>query len=396
MKYLYHHRTQGLNVEGVHVRSICKALVSQGHQVRLVSVTSTDDQFTRDPLQKTENHKNENTGVLKYLAKKLPEPLFELLEIGYNLYSFVRLWSVIHFDRPERIYERYSLFLFSTLILAKLYRIPIVYEVNDSTQLERLRPLYFKSIATWIEKKVFTKASGLVFVSERLKEIIEAAYSLESHSVVTPNASEKAVFYYDETLRESSKKALNLQKQIVCGFIGCFARWHGVHHFISKLAPKLKNHPNLTLLLVGDGETLQEVRSIVEKNDLSDQVILTGNVPHADIINYIRSMDLSILPSSNEYGSPMKIFELMGTGVPIVAADYPPVQEIIVDKIDGWMFPRGNFDACIDTLLDVYNKKDTLHKVAVAAESKIHRHHQWTDNTEQLEALYGSTINSVT
>ena len=87
MKYLYHHRTQGLNVEGVHIRSICNALVDLGNEVRLVSVTSANDDYSKTPSQQAKLNPNERPGLLKTIAKHLPEPVFEILEFTYNLYA---------------------------------------------------------------------------------------------------------------------------------------------------------------------------------------------------------------------------------------------------------------------------------------------------------------------
>jgi glycosyltransferase involved in cell wall biosynthesis len=389
MKYLYHHRTQGLNVEGVHIRSICNALVALGNSVRLVSVTSTQDDYTTTP-KKTENkNPNKKPSLLKSIAKKLPEPIFELLELTYNFYAFFRLWKIIHTDRPERIYERYSLFLFSTLLLGKIYGIPVIYEINDSAKLVRLRPLYFKKFAAWIESVTFKQAQGLVFVSDRLREIILTAYPcIKTNHIVSPNASDKNIFFFDEVKKQACKKNLSLELKTVCGFIGCFAFWHGVHHFMEKMAPRLKQNPNLVLLLIGDGETLPNVKKIVDQFNLHDQVILTGNIPHGDIIQYVRAMDFSVLPSSNEYGSPMKMFELMGTGVPLVAADYPPIVEIMEDGKDGWLFPQGNFDACIELLIDIHDKPEKIHQAALRAQHKIHNQHQWSNNATDLNALF--------
>lgn len=393
MKYLYHHRTQGLNVEGVHIRSICNALVDLGNEVRLVSVTSTDDDYTKAPVTNKNSNPNKKPSLLKTLAKKLPEPLFELLEIGYNFYAFLRLWKIIHTYRPERIYERYSLFLFSTLILGKIYGIPVIYEINDSAQLVRLRPLFFKPVAAFIERLTFKRSQGLVFVSKRLREIILNAYpDVKTKNIISPNASNKNIFFYDENRKNKSKQDLGLQEKTVCGFIGCFAFWHGVHHFMEKMAPKLKSNPDLVLLLIGDGETLPRVKEIVNQYDLSGQVVLTGNVPHGEIIDYVSAMDFSVLPSSNEYGSPMKMFELMGAGVPLVAADYPPVVEILENGKDGWLFPQGDFDTCIELLIDIHKHPDKISSAASLAESKIHNQHQWKNNVSDLEALFNYSV----
>jgi glycosyltransferase involved in cell wall biosynthesis len=395
MKYLYHHRTQGLNVEGVHIRSICNALVSLGNDVRLVSVTSTDDDYTKTPVQQKGGNPNEKPSLLKTLAKKLPEPLFEMIEVAYNAYAFFRLWKIIHNDRPQRIYERYSLFLFSTLLLGKIYNIPVIYEINDSSQLVRVRPLFFKRIASLFEKLIFKNADGLVFVSERLREIILAAYpDISTKNTVSPNASDKNIFFFDENRKNEAKTTLGIDNKVVCGFIGCFALWHGVHIFMEKFAPTLKKHPNLILLLIGDGATLPKVKEIVAQYGLTSQVIITGNVPHGEIIKYVNAMDFSVLPNTNEYGSPMKMFELMGAGVPLVAADFPPVVEIIEDDKDGWAFPQGDFDACIELIIEIYQNPDRIQKAALLAENKIHTKHQWINNASDLKDLFDHSLSA--
>lgn len=391
MKYLYHHRTLGMNVEGVHIRSICCALEKKGHQVRLVSVDSANDNYKQVKVAK--ENKNKKTSILKIISKRFPEPIFELLEMAYSLYSFFRLWRIIHDFRPDRIYERYSMFLFSTIFLSKIYKIPVVYEINDSAALERLRPLYFTKLAKFIEQRVFLSAHGLVFVSSRLKEIIEGEYS-PVNCIISPNAIDPDIFFFDQKLKTIAKDKLNLNNKVICGFVGCFARWHGVHIFMEALAPQLKNHPDLIFLFLGEGETLAKVKSIINEHNIEKQVILTGNIPHDQVINYLRAMDFSVLPSSNEYGSPMKQFELMGTGVPLVAPDYPPITEIIEDDLDGWIFRKGDFEHCIQRLLEIYKNQDDLEKKGQAACQKIHEKHLWRHNIDQLDLLFETTKNN--
>ncbi len=392
MKYLYHHRTQGLNVEGVHIRSICNALVAEGHQVQLVSVNNIDDDFSAQVKKKGENS-NTKFSALKSLVKTIPEPVFEILEIFYNVYAFFRLWYVIHNFKPDRIYERYSLYLFSSIILAKLYSIPLVYEINDSAQLERLRALYFKSFAAFIEQRVFSYANGLVFISKELEKIILTAYpTVKSLSIVTSNAADKKIFHSDAEKKEQSKDKLGLTNQVVCGYIGCFASWHKIDKFIEDIAQRLKLNPRLTLLLIGEGETLSNIRDIKKKHQLGEQVVITGNIPHEEMINYIRTMDFSVLPSANEYCSPVKMFELMGAGVPLIAIHTPPIAEIIEDNKDGWLFPRNDLSACINKVLEIQGDSNRIQSAARLAEDKIHNQHQWSNNVLDLDKLYLSSL----
>ena len=133
----------------------------------------------------------------------------------------------------------------------------------------------------------------MVFVSQRLKEIILNAYpDVLTKNIVSPNASDKNVFFFDVNKKNEAKQRLDINNKIVCGFIGCFAVWHGVDKFMEKLAPRIKQHPNLVLLLIGDGATLPKVKEIVKNNGISDQIILTGNIPHGDISQYVSAYGL--------------------------------------------------------------------------------------------------------
>ena len=130
--------------------------------------------------------------------------------------------------------------------------------------------------------------------------------------------------------------------------------------------------PQLALVFVGDGLTLPAVRALVVERGLSDRVLLPGRVAHDEIASWIACMDYAVLPNSNHYGSPMKLFELMGMGVAVVAPDYAPVAEVIGDGDTGWLFPRGETAACVQRVLELAMREDERRRVGAAAR-RLHR-----------------------
>ena len=98
-------------------------------------------------------------------------------------------------------------------------------------------------------------------------------------------------------------------------------------------------------------------------------------------------MDYAVLPDSNHYGSPMKLFELMAMGVAVVAPDYDPVAEVISDGRTGWLFPRGATERCVERVLELTARTDECHRVGAAARDYIVRERQWRNNAEQLLTL---------
>jgi glycosyltransferase involved in cell wall biosynthesis len=381
MRILYHHRTRGRHVEGVHIRGIVHALRALGHDVSIMSFPGAD------PEHESTTPSNSKRSRLARAITRLPGVLFECLELGYNAVTVFRASAAIRRQRPQLIYERYSLFLFATVWLARRHRIPLVLEINDSALVERVRPLRLKGLARRIEGWCLRNCTGLVFISSYFRDEAQAAYGRIAPSVISPNAVDLTRF--DPTRFDIAKLRTErgLIDRIVCGHIGVFAHWHGVDGFVEAIAARLAEVPQLALVFVGDGLTLPAVRALVAERGLSDRVLLPGRVAHDDIASWIACMDYAVLPNSNHYGSPMKLFELMGMGVAVVAPDYAPVAEVIGDGDTGWLFPRGDTAVCVQRVLDLAMQEDERRRVGAAARCYIERERQWRNNAEQLLTL---------
>lgn len=383
MNVIYHHRTRGRDVEGVHIRGIVHALRALGHTVSIVSFPGADP----EQVPATSGAAPKGRSRLATAVSRLPGVIFELAELGYNLITLVRMGKLLRLRKPDLIYERYSLFLFATIWLARRRGIPIVLEINDSALVERVRPLRMKALARRIERWCMRHSTGLVFISSYFRDQAVAAYGTIAPAVISPNAADLTQFDPARFQRDALRRERGLEGRVVCGFIGSFARWHGVDGFVRAIAPQLVRAPELTLVLVGDGVTLPEVRSLVEQAGLTAQVRLPGRVAHGDIASWIACMDYAVLPDSNHYGSPMKLFEFMAMGVAVVAPDYAPIAEVTDDGCTGWLFGKRNTQACIDRLLALAARPDERERVGAAARDYIVRERQWRNNAEQLLGL---------
>ena len=381
MNIIYHHRTRGRHVEGVHIRGVVQALRELKHHVTVVSFPGADPEHEPAATSSTRR------GLLAAMVARLPGVLFEFLEICYNLVTLLRMSVAIGRIRPQLIYERYSLFLFATVWLARRKRIPLILEINDSALVERVRPLRLKKLARRIEGWCLRECTGLVFISSYFREQAELAYGDIAPAVISPNAVDLARFDPSRFDHAGLRAERGLTGRIVCGHIGVFAYWHGVDAFVEAIAARLAEVPQLALVFVGDGRTLPAVRALVAERGLANRVLLPGRVAHDEIASWIACMDYAVLPNSNHYGSPMKLFEFMGMGVPMVAPDYAPVAEVIADGRTGWLFPRGDAAACVERVLELARLTDERRRVGHAARDYIASERQWRNNAEQLLTL---------
>jgi len=382
VRILYHHRTRGRHVEGVHIRGIVHALRELGHEVTVLSFPGADP----EDEEKSEGAAG-SKGRLATLVTRAPGVLFEFLELAYNLVTLVRVGAAIRRLQPQLIYERYSLFLCATIWLARRRGIPIILEINDSALVRRVRPLTMKHVAQRIESWCLRNCSGLVFISGYFRDRAVAAYGAIAPSVISPNAADIKRFDTARFDKIALRRQRGIGDQVVCGYVGAFIRWHGVAEFVERIADRLAAVPQLTLLLVGDGADLAAIRTLIESRGLGDRVLLPGRVAHGDIPAWIACMDYAVLPDSNEYGSPMKLFEFMAMGVGVVSPDYAPITEVVTDGRTGWLVAHGRIDACVERVLALAAHRDEQARVGAAARDYIARERQWRNNAEQLLSL---------
>ena len=384
-KILYHHRTQGRGVEGVHIRGVVDAMRARGIHVEMLSLPNADPYDERKPA----------SGAAKRPWRKiggaLPEPLFELLELTFNFLSFFRVWRwLIKHPDGTFIYERYSLFMFSTVALARLRGIAIILEINDSAAAPRVRELFFLRLALLVERWTFRNASGLIFISTDFRDICLKRHLHMASSIVSHNAANIADFTSPPGQRELVRQKYALSQSLVCGYLGAFIVWHQIDLFVQQIAERLAGRDDLKFLLVGDGVTYEKVRDFVRNHKLESRIILTGRVPHADVPGILSAMDFAVLPAAADYSSPVKLFEFMAAGIPAVAPDYNPVKEILTDGENGWLFPAGNISAAVERVFTLSQDPVSLKRVGAKAREYIARERQWSNNIDQLMGLFES------
>lgn len=383
-RVLYHHRTQGKAVEGVHIRGITDALRAEGVQIDIISLPGADPYASPKAMSPTK----QATGLMR-LVSKFPEPLFELAEVAYNALSF---WRVSRYLSRHKdvgfIYERYSLFMFATIVLAKWKKLPVILEVNDSASVERVRPLFFLRLAMAFERWVFKNASGLVFVSGVFRDRIQKVHGHIAPAIITPNAANISKFSYTAQQRAAARQKYGVEGHVVCGYLGAFVPWHAIDQFVYRIADHLKAAPHLKLLLVGDGATYAAVEDFVKQRGLQDQVLLTGRVAHDDVPGLLAAMDMAILPSAGDYTSPVKLFEFMACGIAPIAPNFLPIQEVLKEGETGWMFPAGELDKAVQAVLTFSQDSASLSRVGQAARAYVAKERQWRNNVVQLVDFY--------
>jgi glycosyltransferase involved in cell wall biosynthesis len=80
---------------------------------------------------------------------------------------------------------------------------------------------------------------------------------------------------------------------------------------------------------------MNELKKQVDKLGLREQVLFTGNVSFLDVKDYMALFSVGVMPKYNGYGSPVKIFEYGAMGLPVIAPNNGPVNDVMLNSETG-------------------------------------------------------------
>lgn len=290
---------------------------------------------------------------------------------------FFREWP------PDFIYERYALFGWGGLELSRRLDIPLILEVNAPIASEQQGYERFTLIATAdrMEQEVLRGADAIIAVSDAVGKWVCGRGADADRLMVIPNAVARARF---ERLGDGTriKARYGLEGRQVIGFVGSFQAWHDASSLIRAFGSVRQRHPGIHLLLIGDGPQRGEIVALVARLGLKDAVTFGGSVAHAEMTDVLAAMDVATAPyprwtAGEFHGSPMKIFEYMAAGRPIVAAALGQVGRIVEDGRTGLLYAPGD-DAALAAALDrMLTDARAASAMGATAREVAMREHTW-------------------
>ncbi len=284
MKILYHHRIASKDGQYVHIEEIVNALIELGHEIIMVEPHSIKDKAF-----------GKSSNIVSKIRNFLPGYIHEWIEFFYSIFDFLKLSYTIIKTKPDCIYERYNLFLPSGIWAKKIFKLPLILEVNAPLFNERdiNDGISSKKLALWTENYVWKSADLVLPVTSVLAEIIIAKTGSKDKIQIIPNGINKNKFFHQKIDRNAIKNKFNLQNKLILGFTGFVRKWHRLDIVINAI--ESHKNENWHLLLVGNGPVRKELEAQAKRLGITDRITFTGLVSREECQNIL---PLLILPYS--------------------------------------------------------------------------------------------------
>ncbi|MBK7593528.1 MAG: glycosyltransferase family 4 protein [Betaproteobacteria bacterium] len=379
MKILYHHRTASKDGQAVHIEELIAALRQLGHEVCVVGPANG----------RGGGAMGDDAGWVHKLKRALPKSLYELLELSYSLIAYRHLAAAAKGFRPDFIYERYNLYLLSGVMLKRRLGIPLLLEVNAPLAEERRRfdGIGLPWLAHRVESQVWRGADHVLPVTKVLAKHVAAAGVPPERIAVIPNGINRTHFAGAPT--PETAKNLGLAGKTVLGFTGFVRDWHGVDRIVRWLA-SADAPENAVLMVVGDGPARPGLERLADDLALRNRVRFTGVVDRERVPEYVAAFDIALQPAVVPYASPLKLFEYLALGKPVVAPRQPNIEEILTDEENALLFDPTVPQALERILTRLCVEPALRERLAVSAAATIERFDlTWLGNAKRVVQLAG-------
>jgi glycosyltransferase involved in cell wall biosynthesis len=368
---------------GIQTFETCYALAARGHEVALVVRPDTAP-TPRDPFAFYGQ-----PPLPTFEIVRAPAPPAALRRAAYVAFAA----QVALVRRPDVVFTR-DLGMAAWLArLPRTLRAPLVYESHGfAPEVSRALPQLLGGAPAPSEAKierlerrerrVWHAAEGYVTITAALAaELVDRFGDRDRLAVVADGVRLPASRRFEPR---------PLAHPPVVAYAGHLYPWKGVDVLVEALA----SLPGVRGLIVGGhpGERdVERVRHRIAALALGDRITVTGLVPPDAVAGHLASADVLALPNtpsaiSERYTSPLKLFEYMASGRPMVVSDLPAIREVVHHGESAWLVRPGDADALAEGLRHVLADPALARALAERAWTTV-ADYSWAKRAERIEEV---------
>lgn len=309
----------GTKGASVHVQSVLRDLLRRGVHVTLYCARAGGD---RPPgleglaVQRIPRERTDTVAARENALMAADSTLADLLAHGGPV---------------DAVYERYSLWATAGMRHAERVGVPGILEVNAPLVDEQAthRALHHDEEARDRSRTSIDAASTVVCVSDAVARWVRAEVPSARPLVVSNGVDPHRFPVTDEP-----------NGPFTVGFVGSLKPWHGVDALVRAVALA----PALTLRIIGDGPERAALEGLALDLGVAGRTHFTGAVRPSALPAQLRHLHVGVAPypRADDYFSPLKVFEYLAAGLPVVASRSGQLPSLLSDGRESLLVPPGD------------------------------------------------------
>ncbi|MFD2542041.1 glycosyltransferase [Lacinutrix gracilariae] len=162
----------------------------------------------------------------------------------------------------------------------------------------------------------------------------------------------------------------------------------GLHYTLEALAILKSKGVNFKYTIIGSGKAFESLSFAIHELDLKQEVVLVGDKPQKDIINYLSKANM-YLQYSNSEGFCNATLEAQAMGLLCIVSNGGGLIENVLDKQTGWVVPKRNPEALANKIIEVIHLPEVeKNKISKQAIARVHEKFNLQLQEKQFVAFY--------
>jgi phosphatidyl-myo-inositol dimannoside synthase len=305
--------------------------------------------------------------------------------------------AVIHVSSGRRGYETALV----ALALKEKTGIPVVYEVRSffegnwtsETAIEDASEVYRRRVA--VENMCMQEADAVLTLGEAMKGELVSRGIPEAKIGIVPNGVNLENFIpapQDPELLERYRITMP-----TFGYVSNMDHKREGQEYLIRAAHVLKQRGvEAQCIIVGGGQRIEHMKALVRELGLQDRVRFTGHIDHAEVSSHYNLIDVFVVPRIREraasYVTPLKPFEAMALGRPVVASNLPALAEIVDPPHRGRLFEPEDAAGLADAVAELLADPGLRDELGAAGRSWIENERQWKHNGPRYRRVFEDVI----
>lgn len=269
-------------------------------------------------------------------------------------------------DTPTDVFETFLYFLF-----VKLKGKPFILWREDwDWNVKNTKRKFAKFLAGFFARH----ADAILVPGIKHKEFFTGLKAASDKIFIMPNVSNLTLKEEDYKNSQKIRYELNLENKKIILFTGRLIDLKGVKYLIEAFNHLQKKIKDTRLVIVGDGECLDDLKELTHDLNLKDKVHFTGNVDNNLLGAYYLLSNVFVLPSITTHHAdacPLVVNEAMYFGKPVVTSDAVGTTFMIEEGVNGYVVPERNSEALCEALYKILSDSELENNMGLASKEVI-------------------------
>lgn len=246
------------------------------------------------------------------------------------------------------------------------------------------------AVSIIVAKKLF---DGMTIITSLMKREVCERFEINPDKVgvwtsgVSPTLFDPQKYISN---RPELKRKLGLSTKFVVFYHGGFSVTRGLIETINAIKILKRKYPDFVFFLLGRGTIVSELRDLIQKEGLQDNIIIHDPVDQFEVPKFISMCDICIVPLPYhpfwKSQSPLKLLEYLAMEKVVVLTDIPAHRSIIGEENCGIYIPSADPLEIAKAIEYAYHNKDKLEQWGKPGRAIIQRKYTWEKVARDLEA----------